>query len=328
MLPLPRTTADGGGSVSGRRATLDTGDAAMLATAFIWAGNNVIVKAYVDRIDPAAYVFGRFALVCILFFALLRLRGVPLRIARRDLPRFVLTGVTGYALYNLLFTVGLAHTSAFAVSVLVAIGPIFALVIAASLRIERVRPVQWAGVVVALLGVAVFFGAGFTGERPGLGDLLSILGAASFAVYSIATRPIVRTYGSSLVTAWSALIGLLVSLPVTLPAAIDQDWRGLDAGSWGALFYSAAISMLVAYTIWGWAIQKKGVGRTVPYLYLPPVITGVMAALFLGERFGPEKLLGGVCVLAGVGLSRRVGPAPSPAVSAVSPAAPEPRVAG
>lgn len=56
--------------------------------------------------------------------------------------------------------------------------------------------------------------------------------------------------------------------------------------------------------MWAWAIERRGVGRTVPFLYLVPIATGVLAALFLGERFGPVKVAGGLLVLLGVGLVR------------------------
>jgi drug/metabolite transporter (DMT)-like permease len=63
--------------------------------------------------------------------------------------------------------------------------------------------------------------------------------------------------------------------------------------------------MLVAYTLWGWAIERRGVGRTVPYLYLIPVFTGVLALIFLHETPSLSQLMGTVLVFAGIGLARR-----------------------
>jgi drug/metabolite transporter (DMT)-like permease len=63
--------------------------------------------------------------------------------------------------------------------------------------------------------------------------------------------------------------------------------------------------MLLAYTIWGWAIERRGVARTVPYLYLVPILTGLFSLFFLDERFTRFKVAGAALVLAGVGLARR-----------------------
>jgi hypothetical protein len=43
--------------------------------------------------------------------------------------------------------------------------------------------------------------------------------------------------------------------------------------------YASALSMLLAYTPWAWGIVRSGVGRTVPYLFLVPIVSGVAAAI-------------------------------------------------
>ena len=278
----------------------------MLAVVLIWAANNVIVKTVLDELSPLAYVLGRFLIVVVLVFAWLAVRRGLHRPEPADVPLFVLAGVSGYAAYNALFTVGLERTSAFSVALLISLGPVFTLLFARLLGIERARPRQWLGVVCAALGVAVFVGDTLRSDTPATGDALSLLAAAAFAVYSLATRPLVRRYGAPVATAWSALVGLVAIAPFALQAAGRQDWRGLSFGAWASLVYASALSMLVAYTLWSWAIERRGVGRTVPYLFLVPVVTGLLAVFLLDERFGPFKVVGGLLVLVGTALVRGV----------------------
>ncbi len=287
-------------------ANVDIADGAMLVVATIWAGNNVLTKSILNqRLSPFSYVALRFLIVAVVLFGWLGWRKAQLRIRREDVPKFVLTGMTGYAAYNLLFIVGLAHTSAFSAAIIVSLGPVFTLLIASAMKLERIRPVQWLGVACALLGTAVFVGNKLAMGKPATGDALNLLAAICFAVYGIATRPIVRTYGSQIVTAWSVLIGLAAVLPVTFPALLRQDWAHVGLKGWVAIAYAGVISMLVAYTLWGWAIERRGVGRTVPYLYLIPVFTGVLALVFLHETPSLSQLVGTVLVFAGIGLARR-----------------------
>jgi drug/metabolite transporter (DMT)-like permease len=295
----------------GEAKRFDIADLAMLFTVVIWAANNIIVKRALDQIDPRAYVFGRFAIVVVPLFAWLMFRHVPLAIRREDLPLFLFTGVTGYAAYNLLFTIALDHTTAFSTALLVSMGPVITLLIAAAIGTERIRSVQWMGVVCSTTGVALFVGEKLAGGTPVVGDALSLAGAVCFAAYSIATQPLVRQYGSPVVTTWSALIGLIVSIPITLPAVIAQDWGSVELSGWASLVYSSIMSMLVAYTIWGWAIERRGVGRTVPYMYLIPVLSGVFSVVAFNESFGALKLFGGALVLIGVALARRSRPIPA-----------------
>jgi drug/metabolite transporter (DMT)-like permease len=301
-----RLLLEGSVTVAGMRTRLDVADGAMLVVAVIWAANNVITKAILnDRIDPLPYVFCRFALVTVLLFGWLRLRREPLRVQWEDLRRFLVTGITGYAAYNLFFVVGLSRTTAFSAAIMISLGPVFTLIFAAALKLERVRAVQWLGVACAFGGVALFVGEKLAEGRPALGDSLNLLGAACFAVYGLSIRPMVTRYGSPIVTAWSVLIGLIAVTPVTAVAVVRQDWGRVGLAGWAALFYAGAFSMLVAYTIWGWAIERRGVGRTVPFLFLVPIVTGFLAMLFLGERFSAFKILGAVLVFAGVALARR-----------------------
>jgi len=300
------------------RPKADTADGAMAAVVLIWAANNVVVKAVLDELDPFAYILARFVIVVALVFSWLALRRQLRPPRAADLPAFLLAGLSGYAIYNALFTVGLAHTSAFSVALLISLGPVFTLIFATVLGIERARPGQWLGTAVAAAGVALFVGDKLVGGTgPGsspAGDLLSLVAAAAFAVYSLATAPLVRRYGVVAATAWSALVGLIAVAPFALPSAVRQDWVGLSPGAWGSLAYAAAISMLLAYSLWAWAIARHGVGRTVPYLFLIPVVTGMLAAVFLGERFGPLKIGGGLLVLVGTALVRVGGKGGVPVV--------------
>jgi len=152
--------------------------------------------------------------------------------------------------------------------------------------------------------VAVYVSEKIRDGRPAKGDLICLIAAISFAIYTLATRPIVQRHGSLMVTAWSCLIGFVAIIPFAIAPMRAQDWGSLGARGWGAILYSSAISMLLAYTIWGWAIERTGVGRTAPFLYLIPILTGVMSYFFLGESFNAIKLTGAAFVFAGVIVAR------------------------
>jgi drug/metabolite transporter (DMT)-like permease len=305
----------------------DIADGAMLAVVTVWAANNIIVKNALDQIDPLSYVFGRFTMVAIALFALVKLRRVSLTIRREDLPLFLFTGIVGYAIYNILTTVALDHTSAFSAALLVSLGPVITILFAAIIGMERVRSVQWAGIVISTVGVITFVGGKLAGGTPVLGDLLALAGAVCFSAYSIATQSLVRRYGSPVVTAWSVFIGLLFVIPISLPAVAGQDWKSVDFSGWASLVYSSLVAMLFAYTVWAWAIERRGVGRTVPFLYMIPILAGVFSALFLDESFGIVKLVGGALVFIGIALTRRTSTRPAivPSPLASAPTAAESR---
>jgi drug/metabolite transporter (DMT)-like permease len=296
-----------------RGAAFDAADAAMLVVVLVWAANNLVVKGALSELDPLAYVAGRFAIVAALLFGWMAAKRRIVPPAPGDLPRFLFAGLFGFAVYNALFTIGLDRTSVFSVALLVSLGPIFTLLLAALLRMDRVRLGQWAGVALATAGVALFVAAKSRAAGPydPTGDLLSLLAAFLFAAYSLATRPLVARYGAAPATAWSALIGLACILPVAWPSVLRQDWADLSLRSWGSLVYASAISMLAGYTLWTWAIEQRGAARTAPYLFLIPIVTGVLAALFFGERLGPVEMAGAGLVLAGTAVVRLAAARPA-----------------
>jgi drug/metabolite transporter (DMT)-like permease len=300
----------------------------MLLTVLIWAGNNVITKSVVGRIEPLPYVFCRFLFVVVIVFGWYAVkRSIPI-IPRGDWKWFLLTGLTGYALYNALFTAGLKYTTAFSTAVMISLAPLFTSALAALLGIERASWLQWFGFLISLSGVVIFVGDKLQEGLPARGDLLSLVAAISFAIYSLATRPIVQRHGSLMVTAWSTLIGLVMITPFSIGALRAQDWGDVGISGWGALLYSSAISMLLAYTIWGWAIHRTGVSKTAPFLYLIPVLTGLFSYLFLDETFGALKIVGAAFVFGGVVLARsglaRGRRQPAGASLSVAPASPSP----
>ncbi len=121
----------------------------------IWTANSVFVTAVLDEVSPMAYVVARFAIVVLLLFGWLAARRHLHLPARTDWPLLGLGRLSGYAIYQAFFTVGLNKTSAFFVSVLLSFGPVFLLLFAVAVGIERVRARQWLGALVVLLGTAL-----------------------------------------------------------------------------------------------------------------------------------------------------------------------------
>ncbi|MEZ4506750.1 MAG: DMT family transporter [Thermomicrobiales bacterium] len=294
------------GSSESRTKSIELADAAMLTVAVLWASNNVITKAALDRgLEPLLYIVLRFALVAVLLFPYLWARGVSLRIRRADIPRFVGGGLCGFALYNLLYVVGLSHTSAFSAAILVSLAPIFMLLLSAVFGLEPVQRLQWIGVAVSFLGVAIFIGDKLLAGEPATGDLLNVIAALSFSIYSLTTRPLVLRYGPETTTAWAVVVGLVAVLPFTASTLRQEQWGDVTGFEWFSIAWAAIVSVMIGYSLWGWAIARAGAGRSVPYLFLIPVFTGVFSVIFRGERLGAAQVIGGAVALTGVAIARR-----------------------
>lgn len=280
----------------------------LAAVVLIWASTFVITKDALDDFTPYSFIFARFSIILVLAFAVLAVQGQrrgwsrTWKVEQADWPRFLLCGLVGYTFYQIGFTVGIDHTSPFSSSLLIAMVPLFTLVIATALG-ERHPLGAWIGVVVAIAGVTVFLLQRQAGGSL-LGNALSVGAAISFASYGLANRPLVREYPTATVSAYTTLIGSLPLLAIGLPDASSQDWAALDVGQWGMLLYMAIFPIYLVYIGYNWAIAQRGISVTSAGL-LVPIVSGGLSAIFLDEAFGPVKVAGALLVLAGLVLIQR-----------------------
>ena len=267
----------------------------------LWASTFVVAKAAFSEVSPLAFLFARFLIMVALAFTVLLvlLRGAGRWVERSEWGLFVLAGLTGYTLYQLGFILGLSRTSPFSSSLLIAMMPLFTVLILAVTG-EPTPPQGWVG-----LGVALFL-LDKRGASVGtlLGDLLSIGAAVSFAIYGIITRPLVRKYPAETYTAWSVLAGTVPLLLVSLPDAVRQDWQSVSPSGWLSIVYLAIFPVYIAYILWNYAIARRGVAKASSFGLLVPIVSGLLSAIFMGEPFGPLKLLGAGLVLAGLVIVR------------------------
>jgi drug/metabolite transporter (DMT)-like permease len=78
----------------------------------------------------------------------------------------------------------------------------------------------------------------------------------------------------------------------------------VSPGAWAGLWFSAIMSIGLAYLIWYRGVEKIGNTRTSIFSNLTPVVALAVGALWLGERPGPLALLGVAVTLSGVLLVR------------------------
>ncbi len=279
---------------------------AQLAVVGMWASTFVVTKAAFAEVSPLAFAFVRFALMTALAFGVLitRTHGKLPPIRRADLLTFIVAGLTGYTLYQLGFVLGLNSTSPFSSSLLIAMVPFFTMIFLA-VRGERPPGRAWIGLAVGLAGVVLFLADKQGSPGSLVGDALSLGAAVSFALYGLVNRPLVRDYPPEAYTAYALLAGTIPLLAISTPAAIAQPWGAISLWGWVGIIYMVVLPVYVAYMLWNWAIARRGAAAATSFSLLVPILSGVLSVLLFGEDFGPAKLLGAACVLAGLVIIRR-----------------------
>ncbi|HTU83630.1 MAG TPA: EamA family transporter, partial [Candidatus Acidoferrales bacterium] len=267
-----------------------------------WGLNVVLVKSAISVFDPLAFTALRFLAMTPLAFGLVYAMGERIAIRKRDVLPLVLCAACGYGVYQYLWILGLAHTSAFASSLFGAMAPIFTLIIVALAGHERIPGGRWLGAVLALVGVAIFEGA-FAGHVTfQSGDALSLLSSVSFAGYNVATSRLVGRYSPTSLVAITMAIGMLMILPAGIPRLLQAGVAHLGWRVWGPFAFAVFFPIVLTWPVWNYGISRIGAARAGLFGFLVPLVAGLASVFVLGSRFEPHQLLGAVVCIAGMTL--------------------------
>ena len=280
-------------------------EATLVLMVCIWGLNFAVAKRALETLDPLAFNAVRYVLASAFVLFVLRRQGRLELPARVDWPRLLVLGIFGNAIYQLAFIVGLNLTTAGSGSLMLAVMPVFVL----ALDLwggERHSPRAWVGAAGSLVGVAMVSRAALRleGTEALLGNLLMILAAAFWALYTQGSRPLIRRYGAVRTTAWTLWSGAVIIFLMGIPSLLRQDWAAVDTVSWAGLLYSAFLSIGLAYLLWYRSVGRLGSSRTAIYSNLTPVVALAAGALWLGEAVTPLSLIGAAMVIGGVMLVR------------------------
>ena len=282
----------------------------------IWGMNFAVVKYVLEQLGVAAFLFLRFVSLPVLSFVLLlvifrsRIRYTWPR--REDLGRFILTGLLGHTVHIAVVMYAMSLSTAFSSALVLTSGPLFTLLILVFLKAERLHKAQVAGTLVACAGIGIFLADKFAGgiSRAGLGDLLLLVAAFLFSLYTVQTQPLAQRYGPLIVLSYTLLFSSAPILLFTWDAALAIDFRALPPMVWFGLAWAIVGSSFLGWLMWTWVNTVRGVARSAPFAYLCPPIAGLVAWLTLGETFTWLKIGGAVITMAGVAWAQFGGGAP------------------
>lgn len=275
-------------------------------TVLIWGSTFISTKVLLRAFGPVEILFIRFVLGLAALF-LFRPKRFPLRPLREELL-FLGAGLSGITLYYLLENIALTLTTAGNVGVMVAIAPFFtALLARVFLKEEKPRPLFYLGFMFSLGGVALisYNGATALSLNP-LGDLLALLAALCWAVYSLLVRKIGELgHDTVLSTRRIFSYGLLFMLPLLFLTDFHVDLRMLvQPINLANLLFLGLGACAVCFVTWNTAVKLLGAVKTSAYIYAVPVITLIASALVLKERITPVLVVGAGLTLIGLWLSQ------------------------
>ncbi|WP_414150751.1 DMT family transporter [Acetobacterium carbinolicum] len=284
-----------------------SGHLAAAFTIFIWGITFVSTKILLDVFTPIEILVFRFAIGYIALTLV-----YPQRMGIRSRFEEVLlmgAGLCGVTLYFLLENIALTYTYASNVGVIISIAPFFTAILAhLFLAGEKLSLNFFIGFIAAIMGIfLISFNGIMVLQLNPIGDLLAVLAAGVWAVYSVLTSKISGFgYHPIQTTRRIFFYGILFMMPA-LPF-FNFNWSFKPFAQPVYLINMLFLGLLASalcFVTWSLAVKRLGATKTAVYIYLVPVITVATSVIVLQERLTGMAVLGITLTLLGLFISEK-----------------------
>ena len=273
----------------------------------VWGTTFVNTKVlYNSGLTPSEIFFLRFliAYVAIWFISPRKLFAD----SWRDEGLMLLLGITGGSLFFVAENSAVGLTYVNNVSFITSTSPLITVI----LGIVFVKSIKatWTlitGSLIALLGVGiVIFNGSFILHLNPWGDLLALLTAVCWAVYSILMKAVSSKYSAVFITRKIFFYGLVTVLPMFLIDPWTATFSMLMTPKVVLnLLFLGLIASFLCFALWTVVIARLGVMTASNYQYLNPLTTVVASAIFLSEPMTAIAYMGSALILIGVAVSNK-----------------------
>ena len=274
----------------------------------VWSCSFLFTQEALKSFNPITVVTLRIGLATALLGLYGWVAGRLQKPRKQDIWLFLLGGAFQPFSYFMCETYGLSMTSATVTSVVMAMIPLFAPLVAWVLLRERVTWMNMAGIVVSMVGVMMLVVE--KGDvNVSVEGLLVLMGAVmSAAMYSTILRKIPSEYTNVSIVFWVHASSLIFFIPTFLM---------LDLKNWGAqpvlpmsvvsIVVLAVFASVVSFVLFCYVVRRIGVTRANAFCNVMPAITALAVWMIYGEAIPMVKLIGIVVVIVGLFVSQGVG---------------------
>jgi drug/metabolite transporter (DMT)-like permease len=287
---------------SSRRASTLNVWLALGTVYLVWGSTYLAIAIAVQTLPPLFYSGIRFGLAGLILAAWLALRGVDLRVSRREVAGAAIVGTLMLAIANGLVNVAERTVPSGVAALIVASIPLW-IVVYRLFAGERVGRDLIAGVFLGLIGVAILVvPGGLNGTIDPLGAILLFIATLSWALGTFLSPRLATPRNALVSTAYQMLAGGVVLIVV---GAASGEIAHVDPSTFSlrsllALAYLVSFGSLVAFSAYTWLLQNAPVSLVSTYAFVNPVVAVVLGALILAEPITPNILIGAAVIVVAV----------------------------
>lgn len=268
----------------------------------LYGASHVLAKGVMPIfLSPNVFILFR-ALGATILFWLVKTFFIREKIARKDYWLLAACGLFGVAINQLFFFHGLNLSSSINSGIIMSVNPILVVILSFFILKEKITLGKSVGILLGTLGAILLTLTAGTGKGDSvLGDFFLFINAASYAVYLVIAKPLMKKYSPLTVITYVFTFGLgfIVLYPPTLTEFFQTNFVVIPFAVWMKILYVVIGVTFFTYLLTMYGLKYLTASVSSAYIYLQPVL--VMIFAFLLSAFGIAEDYTGTITLEKIG---------------------------
>ncbi len=272
-----------------------------ILTGILWGSTAPVSKIVLQDITPWDIVVYRILIGCLTLILLVRVARVP-ESPKTNLRDLIILSLSGIAVPWLTYNLGLLYVNANHAGLMLGCYPLMTFLVAYFLVGEKLKKIQYTGILIGFLGLIIFFldkiGLEYDLEWF-IGALLIMFAIFCWSVYAAYLKKMELSGRSLTIT----LRTFMISLPLILISVlfiqrnitIPGEPSSIIGLVWLGVFPSA-----VSYYLFNIGSEDVSATLMATSGLLIPVVSSILAYIMLSESFEIIETIGAVLVIAGL----------------------------
>jgi drug/metabolite transporter (DMT)-like permease len=282
---------------------------AVVLSMIFWSFSFIWFKVANKTFHPMTIVFVRLLFSVILMTIFLIVTKNYMKIRKTDLKLFLMLALFEPFFYFLGESFGLTYVSATVCSVLISTIPVFATIGAWVIFREKLKAINYAGIIISFIGVLVFIlnrDGTISFSIKGLGLLtLAVLSAVG---YNLTLSRLVGTYTPVYIVNVQNIIGAVLFLPLFLIFDLKHFINThFTINMFKPIIELSIFASCGAFILFAYSVRNMGITRANVFSNCIPVFTALFSFILMGDKLTFQNVIGMAIVISGLIMSQMNG---------------------
>lgn len=254
-------------------------------------------------VKPYAFILLRVSGATIVFWTI-GLFTKRQKIEKSDYKKIFVTSFFGVTLNMLAYFKGLSLTTPISASVMMVTSPIMVLIFSSILIKKAIGKQRILGVFIGLIGtiILITFGGSTNGNstNSNLGNFLVFINAASYGLYLVLAKDLIKKYNPIVFVKWFYLFGLLFVLPIGFSEFTEITWQTIPTNIYWNIGFVVIFTSCITYLFNLYGLSKLKPTTVSVFIYLQPVIATIYALIVGSDSLNLIKIGATLLIFSGV----------------------------